>query len=1585
MDRQHLPGSWLSAGLLLALISGGMVDSPVQAQIVPDDTLGVDRSQVIPNVPIGGGVGDRIDGGAVRGTNLFHSFQEFNINTGQQVYFSNPVGIENIFSRVTGGNLSTIDGLLGVTGSANLFLLNPNGILFGPNARLDIQGAFMATTAERLVFAGGNEFSATNPQGAPLLSVSVPVGVQYAPGQTGILQNQGNLTTGGNLTLDGATLDLQGQLQSGGNLTLTARDTVQIRDQATQPFLANAAGQLTVQGDRIDIFALNHPSSELRSGEDLVLRSPNPIIGDAHYRSGGNFRIEQSSGGAGGLFSVQDPIILAVGDVILGDYTGASLHILAGGSVTLGNVIITDVGTVNDTINPANPDPFLASLATVPLSNGGSVAIEGDLIPTLDIRAGIDWTQLISGGLTGNQDPSGLAPIFGASPTSADITVGTVDFFTTDGGNILITNRYNPNSLAGNIQVSNLNSSGAFLGGDIIVDSRNNLNTSGITTSAFSFLVNFGSGDITLLAGGDLLTNGTLETTARFIGGDSGDITLQSGGNILVNGAMDASSADNSGTVLQGRSGNVSINAGGTLTLLPTSNIFVRGAVGGDVSLISKGDLTLQNLQIDSDSNNSDPNANLTDLTIASSQGSVLIDRATILASNNGTAVAGIISIDAANTLEVRSSRFSANGNDGLIQLGGNTSPQNLLVEDSTFSVSNANVGGSALAGVISINTIGNTTLQGSNFSALNTGSGGLGFISINTGSLLLSNTRLDVDTQGSGNAGSISIQASGNISLTQQSQISSDVLSGATGSGGDITLDAGSLSLTGDSAITNLVNSGGSGNAGSIDINVAGAMQIIGTNSRIENSVQPGALGNGGEVTIYAGSLTIAEDAKIESSTFGNGDAGNVTVRVQEGLFLRRGEIRSDVKIGARGNAGNISITADTVEISTPLSTPGSKRGRISGRVEDNSIGNSRDITINARSVLVDNGVIGFGTTGQGSSGTLTINADEMIARSDAVFNGDVGAGGNGTGGSAVFNIKGTLLFDGLTDPGVAIAPTGETTRLTTGILPGGRGQGGRVEIYAGTFLMRNGAIVKNSTLGDGDAGVTQVVADRVDISGSTPSSGLPTGLFASTAADGTAGDIDILANSFRISDGAVLSTRSQGSGQGGNILIGLSGDFEAVSGGQLLTSTSGSGQAGSITIFADNVLISGQDPTYSARLARFPNPISPLVANNITETNASSGLFANALAGASGDGGNVEIFTNSLAMANGALIQASSAGSGVAGSVEIFADDAIELTGKSRILSSVEQGGSGIGGNVGLFADRISINNGAGVTVNSDSTVDAGLAGTINLEANTLTLNQDAFVTAETDSGQGGNINLTVRDLVLLRRNSFISTTAGALGSGGDGGIININVQDGFVVAVPSENSDIIANAFGGQGGRININANRILGLQLRSRLTPEQLEQIRTNGTSDISASSDVGSDGEIVLETLNIDPSQGLVEVPVDLIDPTKLVAEGCQPGGSGTIARRRSEFVITGRGGLPPNPNDPQAGGAFPIPWVSRDPNIAGNAVPVPELRATQSPLVEAQGIAIAPDGEIRLTASTPNAAPHSAAFVAATCQAPQAE
>ena len=146
--------------LLLKLPTLGFIifAGKIAAQIIPDATLPINST-----VKAAGDT-NFIDGGTQAGSNLFHSFSEFSIPYGGIAQFNNALDVQNIITRITEGKISNIDGLIKANGIANLFLLNPNGIVFGQNARLDIGGSFLASTANNINFADGTKLSTSNVQ-----------------------------------------------------------------------------------------------------------------------------------------------------------------------------------------------------------------------------------------------------------------------------------------------------------------------------------------------------------------------------------------------------------------------------------------------------------------------------------------------------------------------------------------------------------------------------------------------------------------------------------------------------------------------------------------------------------------------------------------------------------------------------------------------------------------------------------------------------------------------------------------------------------------------------------------------------------------------------------------------------------------------------------------------------------------------------------------------------------------------------------------------------------------------------------------------------------------------------------------------------------------------------------------------------------------------------------------------------------------------------------------------------------------------------------------------------------------------------
>ncbi len=450
------------------------VKNLAEAQVVADDSLSSEKSVIFSSVTINNVPSDRIDGGAIRGGNLFHSFLEFNVSEGRGVYFTNPAGVQNIISRVTGHNSSNILGKLGVMGNANLFLINPNGILFGSNASLDVGGSFVATTADAVQFGEQGFFSAVTPDTPPLLTVN-PSAFLLSQLRSGAIENDSiapaeqrkSLDT--SLTAESQMINLRGLRVPDGKSLILLGENVDLN-----------SGGLNALGGRIEVASLlgNATINLVYNSDNLSLKFPQNIeLGDISLRNGARIdtsgQVDDSGQGqsGGGIQITGQNIQVLDGSQIISETTGfqsgkdlsiyadgtlevsglvplGTLSTLTSGSGTAGNIKLSarkldikndaqvvssssSAGAGGDIIITASESIKIsggAGLFSTPASTGagGDININstGDLVVN-------DFAAIVAGAGFKTLPDGSVEP---ASGTSGDITIQASNSVLVDGG-----------------------------------------------------------------------------------------------------------------------------------------------------------------------------------------------------------------------------------------------------------------------------------------------------------------------------------------------------------------------------------------------------------------------------------------------------------------------------------------------------------------------------------------------------------------------------------------------------------------------------------------------------------------------------------------------------------------------------------------------------------------------------------------------------------------------------------------------------------------------------------------------------------------------------------------------------------------------------------------------------------------------------------------------------------------------------------------------------------------------------------------------------------------------------------------------
>ena len=1035
------------------------------AQIIPDSSLSTENSVIESN-----GNRDTITGGATRDANLFHSFTEFNVEALREAYFTNPDGIANIFSRVTGNNISDIQGVLGVLGYANLYLINPNGILFGENARLDVNGSFFATTADSVVFENGLEFSAVNPDAPPLLTIDIPIGLRFRdnPGDITV-RGKGN----GERFLDSEVIDTQEALRVDSDETISLIGGNLILEDAT---IKTAGGRIelgSVAGGKVNLIEVADGFTVDYSGvetfRDISLSGKSNI--DASGLGGGDIQV------AGRNITLRG--ISAFEANTLGGEAGGDISIFAAESLEISGVE-NDGNFVSAISNRIFPDGT---------AEGGDITIEtgslhlGDraLIATTSFGQGeagdinINATESISLASQGNTSAiiSNLAG--GAIGNGGDIKITTPSLNLSNGA--FISSNTSGNGHAGNINIitnsfaltngSLLNANTLAEGNagntsikaaNIVIDAQSNsVASTGIFNNVGSNAIG-NAGNIELNTGSLTLNNGA----TIFASGN----TQESGGNITINATGNASFTNGSSIFVTGAKGgsiqldatNLSITSGSIFFGGITSNSSVPEAQSGDIAINLTEDLVIDGLDSES----------LTFITNSSfgegNPGNIDISARNITFLNGGTITSfvteeqentkpGDISLNATGDIVfdgTNKSQVSGISNFIDENVLGNIGEINITAQNLTLTNGaqiQSQVAGINDSGDININVADSIKVDGfgeviindklqvfpSKIASIVTedGRGNAGTINVNTQNLALSrNGRISVATTGQGNAGNINIDAKqitigeqGNINLNP-SNINADNF-GNRGNGGDITINTDLLSIK-DGGYVSADVLGELGTGGNIIINARDIVSVDGTGIAFNPKTQRNedrfsgittdvfaTIGNGGNITVNTNRLIVNNDAFISSDVVNSkGNAGDIIISATDSVEVLGGsDIETDVFPDSTGTSGNL-----TIETGKLLVTEGSQIS--ASTFGDRDAGN---LTIRAKDSIELSGGDSLGRSGlfasaleeDGSSGELKVFTQDLIIRDGAIISASnfqslgLGTPGTGVAGNLVIEAR--------------------------------------------------------------------------------------------------------------------------------------------------------------------------------------------------------------------------------------------------------------------------------------------------------------------------------------------------------------------------------------------------------------------------------------------------------------------------------------------------------------------------------------------------------------------------------------------------
>ncbi|MEA3187085.1 MAG: hypothetical protein QOD99_915 [Chthoniobacter sp.] len=1037
--------------------------SALHAGIVADGSLGPGSSLSGPNFSIPASLGKKA------GPNLFHSFSTFNIAMGESATFSGPADVQNVLARVTGGSASSIDGLLRSTiANANFFLINPRGVMFGPNASVDVGGAFVVTTGDHVAFADGSRFNASPGATDAILTMAPPAAFGFLSAHSGVISMQGSHLTsaagktlamaGGEVQMKDATLNASAIVIRGGKLTMdhskitvaatTAGDGANIQMESSVALTNLSSIETTAFADfaHVTVTSVSAPAVSLTGGSTITsLGSGDANVGNLEITAesveiieGSRLDANTSDAGTGGDIRVQSHDI-SVRD--LGSGIGASTaDIGAGGNIHLitRNLKIGAGGIVQT--STVGPGP------------GGNVhvnAVNVSIIGGSSFQTGISADTLGGDGAAGTVrlTLSGQLVVAGGAQVSSDT------FGAGTGGDVIIAaqsavvdGRGLPAFTAISTETQNADFGGP--GGNILLNIRDTLRLIGggqVTASTFGP----GTGGSIGLRAAHVFISGqgaasfpgiNASTTNQTAGGRGGDVRLNLSGRLeIVQGGKIAVSTSGLGA-----GGSVNISAPAVLISGIDSSIsaktlyglhggrggniviatdLLQGREGGEISASTAGSgaggsiqinatrLALDNFRISADTSSPSTFA----LPVTVTQLNVSLDINHTSDQNLDVALFGPDGtlIDLFNGVGGTGQNFrnTVLADDAPTPIGSGAAPFTGRFQPQTPLA--------AFDGKV-FNGLWILILFDPDLSDVAT----LNSWSLTTGGITISSP--DVPKTLPNPDGS-----SNNLSFLPVNVPPAAIVPITPGKGGDVRIHAGSVSLLGGARISSeSLNTGAGGPGGGILV-TAGDMNIIGRKG-IETGISAKSFGAGasGSVQLKLGNLTLDSHAFVGSSNIGSGDAGSVQIHADDGVVLHGASLITTS--AAKANAGVIEIESGAaIEL----------RERSSITASAGANGGSIRVTAPDLVYLAD------------SSITATAGSQQVVTGAAV-----------GTGGNIFIDPQFIVLDSSLISANAAV------------------GQGGNINLFSGFFLNSDSLITATGA----QAGTVNIAAPELDLSAS-------------------------------------------------------------------------------------------------------------------------------------------------------------------------------------------------------------------------------------------------------------------------------------------------------------------------------------------------------------------------------------------------------------------------------------------------------------------------------------------------------------------